>query len=588
MRLATAAVGSRIRKVFGKNVGRPRHRIHGPVAGRTIQRRHPPKGAHSRSTDRPRSTHRHKRPRIRLDGPSGPRFEEILTPEALEFLADLDARFESRRRALLARRGRFRSVLRSGRTPRFPAATRRIRSASWEVAPPPGDLLDRRVEITGPVDRKMIINALNSGAQVYMADFEDAHSPTWTGTIGGQVNLVDAVRRRIEHRSPDGREYRLSERTATLMVRPRGWHLNERHARIGGRPVSASLFDFGLFLFHNAHELIRRGTGPYFYLPKLEHYLEARLWNDVFRASEDRLGLRRGTIRATVLIETLPAAFQMDEILWELRERSLGLNCGRWDYLFSFIKQYRDDGDRIFPDRSLLVMTAPFLTAYSHLLVQTCHRRGAHALGGMAAQIPIKEDPAANAEAIARVVADKEREVEAGHDGTWVAHPGLVSVAREVFDRKMPGPNQIRRAANAASVEPRELLQVPPGPVTAEGVRRNARVALRYLEAWLRGVGCVPIDHLMEDAATAEIARTQLWQWLHHHARLEGGGAVTPDVVQRILSSELASLRKERSGPTLDRATAILRAVLSKPAFEEFITQYAYPQLMDGPTEVGE
>jgi len=429
----------------------------------------------------------------------------------------------------------------------------------------------------------MIINALNSGARVFMADFEDAHSPTWSGTVLGQANLYDAVRRTIAYVSPEGQRYRLEAHVATLMVRPRGWHLDERHLEVDGRPISASLFDFGLFLHHNAAELRRRGTGPYFYLPKLEHYLEARLWNDVFRSAEEHLDLPVGTIRATALIETLPAAFQMDEILWELREHSVGLNCGRWDYLFSFMKQLEDVRDVVFPDRSLLAMSTPFMTAYAHLLIQTCHRRGAHAMGGMAAQIPIKDDPEANARAIALVVADKEREVLAGHDGTWVAHPGLVPVAMEVFDRGMPTPNQVSRPWTGATVLPQDLLRVPAGPVTSEGVRTNARAALRYLESWLRGIGCVPIDHLMEDAATAEIARTQLWQWVHHRARLEDGTPVDLGRVREAIGEEFARFLLELpspiASPSLERAAALLDEAISAPALVGFITQCAYPEL---------
>ncbi len=524
-------------------------------------------------------------PGIRISGPSGPRFDEILAPDALEFVTALEERFGPTRRRLLAARGGFRKVVRSGRTPGFLAETRGVRTRSWTIPPPPADLTDRRVEITGPVDRKMIINALNSGAKVFMADFEDSHSPTWSGTIAGQVNLRDAVRRSISYRSSDGRDYRLAEQTATLMVRPRGWHLEERHATLRGRPVSASLFDFGLYFFHNAAELVRRGTGPYFYLPKIEHYREARLWNDVFADSEERLGLPAGTIRATVLIETLPAAFQMHEILYELRPHSVGLNCGRWDYLFSFIKQYRDDPRRIFPDRASLAMTTPFLTAYSRLLIDTCHRRGAHAMGGMAAQIPIKGDPVANAEAMARVIADKEREVRAGHDGTWVAHPGLVPAALRVFEAGMKGPHQIDRPPDGTSIGPRELLAIPDGAVTMEGVRRNTRVALRYLAAWLEGVGCVPIDHLMEDAATVEIARSQLWQWIRHGAPLAEGGSVDRAVFRRGLASEAAALRAESGGSaapsSIGRARRLLDRVVSARSFEEFITQYAYPYLRD-------
>ena len=526
-------------------------------------------------------------PPAEVSGAPGDRFEEILTPDALQFLADLHRRFEPRRAELLSRRGELRSTLRSGRVPEFPTETRSVRESPWTVPAPPADLEDRRVEITGPTDRKMIINALNSGARVYMADFEDAHAPTWLGTVAGQVNLWDTVRRRIAYESPEGREYRLADRTATLMVRPRGWHLDEQHVRVDKKPISASLFDFGLFFFHNARELIARGTGPYFYLPKLEHYREARLWNEVFRAAEERVNLPHGTIRATVLIETLPAAFQMDEILWELREHSVGLNCGRWDYLFSFIKQFRDDPGALFPDRARLTMDTPFLTAYSHLLIQTCHRRGAHAMGGMAAQIPIKNDLVASAEAIAKVVADKEREVRAGHDGTWVAHPGLVPVALDVFDREMPQPNQIHLPRATEPIGPRELLAVPSGPITPEGVRRNVRVALLYLTAWLEGNGCVPIDHLMEDAATAEIARSQLWQWIHHRARLEGGVPVTPELFRQHLADELRAIENDptrtEERAAAGRAAALLNEVITGPEFVEFITSYAYPELGDAP-----
>lgn len=513
------------------------------------------------------------------------RGEELLSPPATDFLVMLHRTFDLRRRELLGARGGLRRTLSKGGRPEFPRETERVRADSWTVPPPPSDLDDRRVEITGPVDRKMIINALNSGACVFMADFEDAHSPTWTGTILGQANVFDAVRRRIHYVSPEGKEYRLKERTATLMVRPRGWHLDERHFEVDDRPISASLFDAGLFLFHNALELRHRGTGPYLYLPKLEHYLEARLWNDVFRTVEEALDLPVGTIRATVLIETLPAAFQMDEILWELRDHSVGLNCGRWDYLFSFIKQFEDVPDARFPDRSRLTMDTPFLKAYSRLLIRTCHRRGAHAMGGMAAQIPIKEDPDSNAKAIALVVADKEREVAAGHDGTWVAHPGLVKVAKDVFDRDMPTPNQISRAFGGPPIDARELLQVPRGPITREGVQRNARASLRYLESWLRGNGCVPIDHLMEDAATAEIARCQLWQWVHHGATLDDGRQVDLALVREAFGTEMQKFRADPDRPTasrmLGRANDILDEVVASPVLVGFITSRAYPELGD-------
>ncbi len=476
-------------------------------------------------------------------------------------------------------------MIASGGRPDVPPETAEVRQAQWTIPAPPSDLVDRRVEITGPVDRKMIINALNSGARVFMADFEDAHCPTWKGTLLGQANVADAVRRRIRFRSAEGKEYRLNENVATLMVRPRGWHLRERHLSVDGIPISGSLFDFGLFVYHNSAELRRRGTGPYLYLPKVEHYLEARLWNDVFLASEDALGLPHGTIRATVLIETLPAAFQMDEILWEVREHSLGLNCGRWDYLFSFIKQFQDDGRTRFPDRSRLTMDTPFLSAYSHLLIRTCHRRGAHAMGGMAAQIPIKDDAEANAKAIALVRADKEREVAAGHDGTWVAHPGLVRVATDVFDRGMTGPNQLSRPLGPPAPGPSDLLAVPAGPVTSEGVRRNARASLLYLESWLRGIGCVPIDHLMEDAATAEIARSQLWQWVHHHALFEDGRTVDLSLVRDTYASERARFLAETGATSpsaaLDRASRVLDELLAAPELVGFITEYAYPELED-------
>lgn len=528
----------------------------------------------------------HGTSRLQIRGPPVDPGSDILSPEALRFLEALHAQFDARRRQLLSERGAFRRALQEHRVPGFPDETRSQRAADWSVAPPPKDLSDRRVEITGPVDRKMIINGLNSGASVFMADFEDAHSPTWSGTIGGQVNLWDAVRGSIEYSTEGGRVYRLGPKPATLMVRPRGWHLDERHVEVDGRSISASLFDFGLFFFHNARELRVRGTGPYFYLPKIEHYLEARLWNDVFRWSQTELGIPNGSVRATALIETLPAAFQMDEILYELREHSAGLNCGRWDYLFSFIKQFREDPGVLFPDRARLAMTTPFLTAYSHLLIATCHRRGAHAMGGMAAQIPIKGDAAANAAAMALVRADKEREVRAGHDGTWVAHPALVPLAREVFDQEMPGPHQIQ-VPREYRVAPGDLLQLPTGPISEDGVRRNTRVALRYLEAWLRGIGCVPLDHLMEDAATVEIARSQLWQWIHHRAPLSEGTVVDPALFRHYLAEEARQLRAETgelNTSSAERAVGLLEAVVTGVEMEEFITSLAYP-LLEEPQE---
>ena len=521
---------------------------------------------------------------IELAGPLRPRYEDVLSAEALAFVARLAERFEPRRRALLARRREVQAELDAGRLPDFLPETAGVRAGDWRVAPAPADLQDRRVEITGPVDRKMIINALNSGARVFMADFEDANSPTWDNAVQGQRNLRDAVRREIDYVSPEGKSYRLAERTATLMVRPRGWHLDERHARLGGVPVSGSLFDFGLFFFHNAHELIARGSGPYFYLPKLESHLEARLWNDVFVAAQELLGLPRGTIRATVLIETILAAFEMDEILHELREHSAGLNCGRWDYIFSFIKKFQAHPAFVLPDRSLVTMDRAFLQAYARLAIKTCHRRGAHAMGGMAAQIPVKNDPEANERAIARVRADKEREVREGHDGTWVAHPALVATAREVFDAHMPGPNQIDRLRDDVRVGPAELLAMPDGARTEAGLRTNVAVAIRYLAAWLNGQGAVPIFNLMEDAATAEISRSQIWQWIRHGASLDDGRRVTVALYRAIRDDELARLRAEVgdgwAAGGYEEAAEILDRLITGDRFEEFLTLPAYDVLL--------
>src|SRR5258706_98939 len=455
-------------------------------------------------------------PDIAVRAPQGPRFDEILTPDALAFVAKLARAFEARRRERLGARVVRQKALDSGVSPDFLPETKSVRDGSWTAAPVVHDLSDRRVEITGPVDRKMIINALNSGARVFMADFEDSHAPTWRGTIEGQINLRDAVRGTISYVSPEGKAYQLNPKRATLMVRPRGWHLVEKHVLVDGAPVSASLFDFGLFFFHNGAELVKRGTGPYFYLPKLESHLEARLWNDVFTVAQDELGLPRGTIRATVLIETILAAFEMDEILYELREHSAGLNCGRWDYIFSFIKKFRNRPNALLPDRAQVTMDRAFLKAYVDLLIHTCHRRGIHAMGGMAAQIPIRNDPVANDAAMARVRADKLREVKAGHDGTWVAHPGLVPIAKGVFDSHMNGANQIRLRRDDVQVTAKDLLAVTDGNITEEGLRWNIDVGLQYLESWLRGSGCVPIHKLLEDAATAEIRRAHSRQRLPH------------------------------------------------------------------------
>src|SRR5262245_15157626 len=521
---------------------------------------------------------------VELRAPIPPGCEAILAPEALELVLALEHRFRFRRAQLLARRESLKRNLDRGWRPDFLPETRAIRDSAWTIAPVPAELLDRRVEITGPIDRKMVVNALNSGAQVFMADFEDANSPTWETCVRGQQNLLDGVRRRIDFTDEkSGKGYRLVEKPAVLFARPRGWHLDEKHLCIDGRAVSAALFDFGLYAFHNAKALVARGSGPYFYLPKLENHLEARLWNEVLEFTEDALGLPHGTIKATVLIETVLAAFEMDEILWELREHSAGLNCGRWDYIFSFIKKFRADAAFVLPDRGAVGMDRPFLSAYSQLLVRTCHRRGAHAMGGMAAQIPIKDDPARNAQALAKVRADKERELESGHDGTWVAHPALVPVASEVFAR-MGGPNQLARKREDVRVTAAELLEVPAGGITEAGLRQNLAVGVAYLEAWLRGSGCVPLHHLMEDAATAEISRTQVWQWLRHGARLADGRAIDLALVRATLADELAKRRAELgterwAASRFELAARIFDDLISAPELADFLTLAAYEHL---------
>ena len=521
------------------------------------------------------------RPSAEVRGDVSAEHSQVLTPAALNFLADLERRFGARRRALLDARRERQARLDAGERPDFPAETAELRKASWTVAPAPADLRDRRVEITGPVDRKMVINALNSGAKVFMADFEDSHSPTWAATLQGQINLSDAIRREISYVSPEGKTYQLKEKTAVLLCRPRGWHLEEKHVWVDGRPMSASLFDFGLYFLRNAKELIARGSGPYFYLPKMESRHEARLWNDVFLHSQLFLGLPAGTIRATVLIETILAAFEMDEILFELREHSAGLNCGRWDYIFSVIKKFSADPAFVMPDRAQVTMTTRFLRSYSRLLIETCHRRGAHAMGGMAAQIPIKDDPEANAAALAKVRADKEREAGDGHDGTWVAHPGLVPVAAEVFDRLMPGPNQLDKRLPGLSVTAADLLAVPEGDITEAGLRANLSVGVRYLAAWLSGSGCVPINNLMEDAATAEISRAQVWQWIHHRAKLADGRPVTLELARAVLAEELARLDPARFSPgALETAAKLFDDLFAAGRFTEFLTVPAYGRIV--------
>jgi malate synthase len=517
---------------------------------------------------------------VAVHGAFRPGYERVLTREGLAFVADLARTFRPRVRELLERR-------RGRATFDFLPETADVRAGDWTVAPLPADLLDRRVEITGPTERKMVINALNSGASVFMADFEDANSPTWDNQVQGQINLADAVRRTISYVAPEtGKSYALKDRTAVLFVRPRGWHLVERHLTVDGEPVPGGLFDFGLFFFHNAKEQVARGTGPYFYLPKMESHLEARLWNDVFVRAQDKLGIPRGTIKATCLIETLPAAFEMDEFLHELREHSAGLNCGRWDYIFSFIKKRANDAAAVLPDRSQVTMDKGFLAAYVALLIKTCHRRRVHAMGGMAAQIPIKDDPAANEASLAKVRADKLREVKAGHDGTWVAHPGLVPIAREVFDAHMPAPNQLAVRREDVSVGREDLLRVPEGTRTDAGLRHNVRVGIQYIEAWLRGNGCVPLYHLMEDAATAEISRAQVWQWLHHKASVDGA-PVTADRFAVVVDEEMQRIRREvgdaRFAPggagRFPEARDLFVRLSTAPAFEEFLTVPAYDLL---------
>jgi malate synthase len=519
--------------------------------------------------------------KIRVEGPGSPAAERVLTAAALEFVAELQERVGSAREDLLAQRIRRQHDFAHGVEPGFPDHTRSLRDAAWEVAPTPPDLEDRRVEITGPVERKMMINALNSGASAFMADFEDSLSPTWGNVVEGQANLIDAVRRELRFTSPEGKEYQLDERLATLMVRPRGWHLVERHVLVDDVPISASLFDFGLYFFHNAEELIRRGSGPYFYLPKLESHVEARLWNQVFGIAQDLLVLPRGTLRATVLIETITAAFEMDEILWELRDHAAGLNAGRWDYIFSILRKLPATAG-VLPDRFQITMNVPFMRAYTDLLVNVCHRRGAHAIGGMAAFIPSRRDEEVNRIALDRVREDKEREARQGFDGTWVAHPDLVPVAREVFDRALGDrPNQKDVLREEVRVTGADLLNfgIEEGRVTEEGVRSNISIALQYLDSWLQGQGAVAIRNLMEDAATAEISRAQLWQWVHRDATLEDGRRITPELYRELRDQELEKLGGDGHGK-MRQAMKLLDSLVLSPDFTLFLTSEAY-RLLD-------
>src|SRR5712691_10332145 len=503
----------------------------------------------------------------------------------MSFVATLVRTFSGRREELLQRRAQRQADIDTGKLPDFLPETDHIRRGTWTIAPVPSDLQDRRVENTGPAERKMIINALNSGAKVFMADFEDSLSPTWEGTIQGQINLRDAINRTINYTAPEGKQYALQEQIATLLVRPRGWHVPEKHVLIDGKQVSGGLFDFGLYFFHNVKALLEHGTGPYFYVPKLENHLEARLWNDSFVLAQQELGIPQGTIKATVLIETILAAFEMDEILYELREHSSGLNCGRWDYIFSAIKKFRNIPNFILPDRAQVTMTTHFMRSYSLLAIKTCHRHNAHAIGGMAAQIPIKNDPKANEEALARVRADKKREATDGHDGTWVAHPGLVAIAMEEFDAVMKGPNQIDRKREDIHVTAADLLKIPGGTITEAGLRNNINVSLQYLESWLRGSGCVPINNLMEDAATTEISRSQIWEWIHHpKGILDDGRKVTVALFQELAKDELEKIRatvgeQQFTSRKFQTAAEILDNIITDDQFVEFLTLPAYRYL---------
>lgn len=522
---------------------------------------------------------------LEISGRLSPEFSSILTAEAQQFLADLAHEFTPSVNALLARREARQAKLDAGEFPDFLESTKAIREAEWKVTAAPQDLQDRRVEITGPTDRKMIINALNSGARVFMADCEDSLTPTWENVIQGQINLRDAVNRSIEFTAPNGKHYRLNDKTAVLIVRPRGWHLVEKHITLNGAPIPGGLVDFGLYLLHNAAELKKRGTGPYFYLPKLESHLEARLWNDVFRFVEERGVVAPGAIKVTVLIETILAAFEIEEILYELKGYIVGQNCGRWDYIFSFIKKFSHFPEFVLPDRSEVTMTTHFLRSYSQLVIKTCHKRGAFAIGGMAAQIPIKRDAAENDVAMGKVRADKEREVLDGHDGTWVAHPGMVSLATEIFDQHMPGKNQIERQRNDVHVSAEDLLQVVKGKITEEGLRSNISVGVQYMAAWLNGNGCVPLYDLMEDAATAEISRAQVWQWVHHETGvLEDGRPISYALFKEIMREEIDKIQQEVGKEAFAvgkyrEAARLMDTITKQDEFASFLTLGAYQEI---------
>ena len=521
---------------------------------------------------------------IQITGAMPPEYEEILTPEAQTFVAKLARAFTSRRDDLLQKRVERQHAIDAGEMPDFLSETAHIRKGDWKVAPVPADLQDRRVEITGPTERKMVINALNSGAKVFMADFEDSNAPTWANMIEGQINLRDAVRGTITFTNPKGKFYELNPQTATLMVRPRGWHLDEKHFLVDGKVVPAGIFDFGLYFYHNAKARLENDSGTYFYLPKLESHLEARLWNDVFVMAQDELDIPQGTIKATVLIETILATFETEEILYELRDHSAGLNCGRWDYIFSYIKKFRNKPEYVLPDRAQVTMGVPFMKNYALNVIKVCHRRGAHAMGGMAAQIPIKNDPEANEKAFEKVRQDKLREAQAGHDGTWVAHPRLVQVAMDIFDEFMPEPNQIDRQREDVTCTAHDLLIPSEGTITEQGLRWNLKVGIQYLEAWLDSNGCVPLYNLMEDAATAEISRTQIWQWLHHNALLGDGRAVTEDLFNQLFDEEVKAIRDEVGAERFDNgkfdlAGQLFKQMIVDKEFTEFLTLPAYDYL---------
>jgi len=513
------------------------------------------------------------------------RIDEILSAEALEFVHKLENKFRNQRKLLLQDRIKKQQLIDSGELPDFLIETENIRKEDWKVRNVPDDLQDRRVEITGPVDRKMIINALNSGVKVFMADFEDSNSPTWSNIINGQINLLDANNKSITYTNPSNEKfYCLNDNVATLMVRPRGWHLNEKNILFEDEPISASIFDFGLYFFHNAQKLIENGTGPYFYLPKLESHLEARLWNDIFIEAQNLLNIPIGTIKATVLIETIFAAFEMEEILYELKDHSAGLNCGRWDYIFSFIKKFRKKSNFVLPDRSEVTMKRHFLSSYVKQLVYVCHKRGAHAMGGMAAQIPIKNDSDSNNKAMELVKNDKEREASAGHDGTWIAHPGLAPIALNAFNSVMPDANQINKQIDNPNITQEDLLKVPSGTITEKGLRDNIKVGLQYTEAWLSGNGCVPLYNLMEDAATAEISRSQLWQWLNHESVTEDGTPITKDFLDNIFKDEIKSIKNEIGEDRFnkgrfDLALDLFKKMVYKQDFDEFLTLPAYQHI---------